>query len=52
MYSASFLEEASYDASEAIPALSAYFQLMDQMLPSILSTLSSQTLPGSRTLLK
>jgi hypothetical protein len=32
--------------------LSSYFELMDRLIPSFLSTLSSQTIKGSRVLLQ
>jgi hypothetical protein len=32
--------------------LSSYFELMDRLLPGFLSTLSTQTIRGSRILLK
>jgi hypothetical protein len=34
------------------PALSAYFELMDKLLPGFLSTLSTQRIRGTRTLIK
>lgn len=52
LYSESFLEEALYPAGQTTPALSAYFELMDKILPSFLNTLSTQKIRGSRTLLK
>jgi hypothetical protein len=47
LYNESFREEILYT-----PALSSYFELMDRLIPSFLSTLSSQKIKGSRVLLK
>ena len=52
LYSETFREEILYNAEQSTPALSSYFELMDRLLPSFLSTLSSQTIRGSRVLLK
>jgi hypothetical protein len=52
LYTETFREEILYNAEQSTPALSAYFELMDRLLPSFLSTLSSQTIRGSRVLLK
>jgi hypothetical protein len=52
VYSESFREEILYNAQNNTPALSSYFELMDRLLPSFLSTLSSQRIRGSRVLLK
>ncbi len=52
LYTESFREEILYNAEQSTPALSSYFELMDRLLPSFLSTLSSQTIRGSRVLLK
>jgi len=52
MYSESFREEILYNAQQNTPALSSYFELMDRLVPSFLTTLSSQTIRGSRTLLR
>ena len=52
LYSETFREEILYNAEQSTPALSSYFELMDRLLPSFLSTLSSQTIKGSRILLK
>jgi hypothetical protein len=45
-------EEILYSAQTNTPALSSYFELMDKMLPSFLSTLSMQKIRGTRVLLK
>jgi hypothetical protein len=52
LYSETFREEILYNAQQNTPALSSYFELMDRMLPSFLSTLSSQKIRGTRILLK
>jgi hypothetical protein len=52
LYSETFREEILYNAEQSTPALSSYFELMDRLLPSFLSTLSSQTIRGTRILLK
>jgi len=52
LYTEAFREEILYNAEQSTPALSSYFELMDRLLPSFLSTLSSQTIRGSRVLLK
>jgi hypothetical protein len=41
-----------YNGAENVPALSAYFDLMDRLLPRVLSIVSDQTFYGTRTLLK
>jgi len=52
MHSESFTEEVLYPSNQATPALSSYFELMDRVLPSFLSTLSSQKIKGTRVLLQ
>ena len=52
MYSERFREEILYNAQQNMPALSSYFELMDRLVPSFLSALSSQKIRGSRVLLK
>ena len=52
VYSESFREEILYNAQQNTPALSSYFELMDRLIPSFLSTLSAQKIKGSRVLLK
>ena len=44
LYSETFREEILYNANQVSPALSSYFELMDRLLPSFLSTLSTQTI--------
>ena len=52
MHSQSAREEILYNANQATPALSSYFELMDRVLPSFLSALSSQKVKGTRVLLQ
>ena len=52
LYSENFREEVLYNANQISPALSSYFELMDRLLPSFLSTLSTQTIRGTRVLLQ
>jgi len=52
LHSENFREEVLYNANQATPALSSYFELMDRLLPSFLSTLSSQKIKGTRVLLQ
>jgi len=52
LYSEAFHEEALYSETMNTPALSAYFELMDKLLPGFLSTLSTQKIRGTRTLIK
>ena len=52
LYSETFREEILYPAQQTTPALSSYFELMDRVMPSFLSTLSAQKIRGTRVLLK
>jgi hypothetical protein len=52
LYSETFHEEILYPNSQSVPALSTYFELMDRVMPSFLSTLSAQKIRGTRVLLK
>ena len=52
LYAETFREEVLYNAQQSTPALSSYFELMDRLLPSFLTTLSTQKIRGSRVLLK
>jgi hypothetical protein len=52
LYSETFREEVLYPKSQSVPALSTYFELMDRVVPSFLSTLSAQKIKGTRILLK
>ena len=51
LHSQNFTESILYDANRQTPALSSYFELMDKLIPSFLSTLSSQKVKGTRILL-
>jgi hypothetical protein len=52
LHSESFNEQILYHANQTTPALSSYFELMDRLIPSFLSTLSSQKIKGTRILLQ
>lgn len=52
LHTETFREEVLYNAEQSTPALSAYFELMDRLLPSFLATLSSQSIKGTRTLVR
>lgn len=52
LYSESFREETLYSAANNTPPLSSYFELMDRLLPGFLSTLSTQKIKGTRTLIR
>jgi hypothetical protein len=52
LHSETFREEVLYSSNQSTPALSSYFELMDRLLPSFLSTLSSQKIKGTRVLLQ
>ena len=52
MHSTTAREEILYNANQATPALSSYFELMDRVIPSFLSTLSSKKIKGTRVLLQ
>jgi hypothetical protein len=52
LYSEGFREEILYNAQQNTPALSSYFELMDRLVPSFLSALSSQKIRGTRVLLR
>ena len=52
LYSETLSEEVLYDDSLNTPALSSYFELMDRLLPTFLTTLSTQSIRGVRILLK
>ena len=52
LYSEKMREERLYPAQQNVPALSSYFELMDAMMPSFLSSLSMQKIRGTRVLLK
>jgi hypothetical protein len=52
IHSETFREELLYSENENTPALSSYFELMDEVLPKFLNTLSTQKVRGTRVLLK
>jgi hypothetical protein len=52
LHSENFREEILYNANQTTPAPSSYFELMDRLIPSFLSTLSSQKIKGTRVLLQ
>jgi hypothetical protein len=52
LHSESFNEQILYNANQTTPALSSYFELMDRLIPTFLSTLSSQKIKGTRFLLQ
>jgi len=52
IYSEGYKEEVLYSPQQTTPALSSYFELMDRLVPSFLSTLSTQKIKGSRVLMK
>jgi hypothetical protein len=52
LYSQNFAEQILYSTQQATPALSSYFELMDRLIPTFLSTLSSQKIKGTRILLQ
>jgi hypothetical protein len=52
LYSETFREQVLYNPQQNTPALSSYFELMDRLIPSVLSTLSSQKVRGTRILLR
>jgi hypothetical protein len=52
LHSERMREEILYSSQQNVPALSSYFELMDRMIPSFLSTLSTQKIRGTRVLLK
>jgi len=51
MHSTTAGEEILYAANQVTPALSSYFELMDRVIPTFLSTLSNQKVKGTRVLL-
>ena len=52
IYSETFREEVLYSADRATSELSSYFELMERLIPSFLSSLSNQSVRGTRILLK
>lgn len=52
LHQETYREEVLYSEQQNTPALSSYFELMDRLVPSFLSTLSSQSVRGVRVLLR
>jgi hypothetical protein len=52
IHSETYREEILYSAQQNTPPLSSYFELMDRLVPTFLSALSSQKLSGTRVLLR
>lgn len=52
LHSQGFREQMLYPTTNQMPALSTYFELMDRLIPTFLSTLSSQKIKGTRILLQ
>jgi hypothetical protein len=52
IYSETFREERLYPSQQNVPALSSYFELMDDVIPRFLNVLSTQKVRGTRVLLK
>jgi len=52
LYSETFREERLYPSQQNVPALSSYFELMDDVIPRFLNVLSTQRVRGTRVLLK
>jgi len=52
LYTQTYTENQFYSPNQQTPALSSYFELMDRLIPSFLSTLSSQKVKGTRFLLQ
>ena len=52
LYKEQLSQDVLYNAQQNTPALSSYFELMDQLIPSFLGTLSTQKIRGTRVLLR
>jgi hypothetical protein len=52
IYNRTFKEENQSGVNQQTPPLSSYFDLMDRLIPTFLSTLSSQKVKGTRFLLQ
>jgi hypothetical protein len=52
LHTDTFHEEVFYDQNQQIPALSCYFELMDRIVPAVLTMVSDQTIRVPRVLLK
>ena len=52
LHSETLHQDTYYPSTQNTPALSAYFELMDKVLPSFLTTLNTQRIRGTRILIK
>ncbi len=52
LYTERHREEILYDSQQNTPPLSSYFELMDRLIPSFLATLSTESIRGTRMLLR
>lgn len=52
IYRETMTQEVLYNPQQNTPALSSYFELMDQIIPSFLGALSTQKVRGTRVLLR
>jgi hypothetical protein len=52
LHSETLHSDTYWDAKQNTPALSAYFELMDKVLPTFLTTLNTQKIRGTRVLIK
>ena len=52
LHTDTFREDVFYDQNQQIPALSCYFELMDRIVPAVLTMVSDQTIRVPRVLLK
>jgi hypothetical protein len=52
LHSETLHQDTYWDAKQNTPALSAYFELMDKVLPTFLTTLNTQKIRGTRVLIK
>ncbi len=52
IHSETLREERLYSENNSTPPLSSYFELMDEVLPKFLNTLSSQKVRGTRVLIR
>jgi hypothetical protein len=52
LYSETQRRERLYPATQSVPALASYFELMDELIPDFLGALSTQRVKGVRYLLR
>ena len=52
LHSETLHSDTYWDAKQNTPALSAYFELMDKVMPTFLTTLNTQKIRGTRILIK